>query len=231
MKKEMTKVQRVIVLTALILIVGVGIHIGIGMIEEQSMTDPLEKVEGEADEIVKSKAKVQVSGEVVNPGIYEAELDMRVQEVIDMAGGFTEKANRDKVNLVAYVKDGQKIDVPERKEEETASKSSTKSSSKSSSSKSSSSKTTSAKTPKPTKESTPEPEPTPEPTPVEHFSISINTASADDFASVEGVSRTVAENIVAYRDSNGPFETLESLMDVPGVTLKVYQALEPFLQN
>lgn len=226
MKKELTKVQKYVVVIVLILVAAFGIQFAAEQIRKPVTEDTLEKVSGQTEEIVKSKAKVQVAGEVVNPGIYEAELDMRVEEVIQMAGGFTESANVDKVNLVAYVKDGQKIDVPALKETSSTSKSS---SAKKSSSSASQKATT--KTEKSNKEATPKPEPTPEPTEPAKFSINVNTASAADFAAVAGVSSAVAEAIVTYRDENGPFESTEGLLDVPGVTMKIYKSLEPFFQN
>jgi competence ComEA-like helix-hairpin-helix protein len=44
-----------------------------------------------------------------------------------------------------------------------------------------------------------------------------NNASAEDLAALDGVSRTVAENIVAHREAHGPFDSLEALAAVSGV--------------
>lgn len=219
MKKELTKAQKYIVAVVLILVAAFGIQFAAEQIRKPVAENTLEKVSGQTEEIVKSKAKVQVAGEVVNPGIYEAELDMRADDVIQMAGGFTEKADRDKVNRVAYVKDGQKIDVPAIKE--------TSSSSKSSSAK----KSSSAASKKTVNEATPKPEPTPEPTEPAKFSININTASVEELAAIDGIGRATAEAIVHYREENGPFQSAEYLLDVPGIGMKRYKILEPFLQN
>lgn len=227
MKKELTKVQKYIAVIVLIFVAAIGIQFAMNSIGQQGKEDTMVKMEEQTEELEKSKAQVQVAGEVVHPGIYEAELDMRVQEVIDMAGGFTEKADRDEVNLVAYVKDGQRIEVPAIKESTSGSSKSSSSTSKKSSS-STTTKTTKTATAKPT--ATPTPEPTPEPTEPPQFSLNINTASVEDFASVNGISREIAEAIVSYREEYGPFGSLESLLDVPGVTLKIYNTLEPFLQ-
>jgi DNA uptake protein ComE-like DNA-binding protein len=43
--------------------------------------------------------------------------------------------------------------------------------------------------------------------------IDINKADADRLATIPGVDLTTAESLVAYRDTNGPFETLEELVD------------------
>ncbi|MCZ7532798.1 MAG: helix-hairpin-helix domain-containing protein [Acidimicrobiia bacterium] len=45
----------------------------------------------------------------------------------------------------------------------------------------------------------------------------INTADEAGFEALPGIGPVIAERIVAYRDEHGPFETLESLLDVPGI--------------
>lgn len=231
MKKELTKTQKYVGVIVLIFVTAFGMQFVMNRIEQYGNEDTLTKAAEQAEEIVKSKIMVQVAGEVVHPGIYEAETDMRVQEVIEMAGGMTEKADRDKVNLVAYVKDGQKIDVAAVKEAKatTASKSSSSKSSGSSKKTTAAASTKSSASAKATE--TAKAAATPKPTQPPIFSLSVNTASAEDFAAIEGVSREMAEAIVQYRDANGAFAYPESLMDVPGVTLAVYQKIEPFLQN
>ena len=52
----------------------------------------------------------------------------------------------------------------------------------------------------------------------QHFSpIGINKATATDLASVLDVPAAVAEAIVAYRDKNGEFKSLDDLKKVPGL--------------
>lgn len=56
--------------------------------------------------------KVQIDGAVVNPGIYQLPEGARVEDAIQYAGGLREDADTSKLNLVARVKDGQRITVP-----------------------------------------------------------------------------------------------------------------------
>lgn len=56
--------------------------------------------------------KVDVEGEVQNPGVYELSSDARVQDALIAAGGLTPEANRNAINLAAKIADGQKIYVP-----------------------------------------------------------------------------------------------------------------------
>src|SRR5690625_7844382 len=55
---------------------------------------------------------VDVKGEIENPGIYEVEHHFRVYDVIELAGGFTENAGSDHVNLAEKVHDEMIIFVP-----------------------------------------------------------------------------------------------------------------------
>jgi len=63
-----------------------------------------------------STIKVDVSGAVENPGVYEVDSDSRAEDAVLKAGGFSEKANLEYVskslNLAQKISDGQKIYVP-----------------------------------------------------------------------------------------------------------------------
>lgn len=47
--------------------------------------------------------------------------------------------------------------------------------------------------------------------------VRINTADAAALEGLPGVGPVLAERIVSYRDSHGPFATVEDLLDVPGI--------------
>lgn len=55
---------------------------------------------------------VQVSGEVANPGVFDVPPGTRVYELLDMAGGLTEESDIDRINVVGFVRDGQRVDIP-----------------------------------------------------------------------------------------------------------------------
>ena len=59
--------------------------------------------------------RVQVSGAVLEPGIYDVPASCRVEEAIAAAGGLTENADSERVNLVRKVRDGMQIRVPVQK--------------------------------------------------------------------------------------------------------------------
>ncbi len=57
-------------------------------------------------------AFVHICGEVVYPGVYEVAADARVCDVLLLAGGFTDEAEADSVNMAQYVFDGMQVVIP-----------------------------------------------------------------------------------------------------------------------
>ena len=57
---------------------------------------------------------VQVSGEVRAPGLYHLPTVARVEDAVSAAGGPTEDADFDQINLAARVTDGQRVVVPRK---------------------------------------------------------------------------------------------------------------------
>ena len=58
------------------------------------------------------KIKVYVCGAVRSPGVYELDADARINDALEVAGGFAENADIDIVNLADVAADGQKIYFP-----------------------------------------------------------------------------------------------------------------------
>lgn len=69
-------------------------------------------------EAVKKSIYVYVCGAVANPGVYKAEEDARVYQVIQMAGGILPEGAGDYVNQAAAVTDGERLYVPFQSEVE-----------------------------------------------------------------------------------------------------------------
>lgn len=55
---------------------------------------------------------VDISGEVNNPGVYNIEPGMIVDQAVMVAGGYTDKADVEAINRAEKVYDGMKIVVP-----------------------------------------------------------------------------------------------------------------------
>ena len=60
--------------------------------------------------------------------------------------------------------------------------------------------------------------------------VHVNTASAPLLARVSGLSATVAGNIVAHRDANGPFKRRRDLLKVPRLGEKTFEQCAGFLR-
>jgi comEA protein len=47
--------------------------------------------------------------------------------------------------------------------------------------------------------------------------VDVNTASAQELQGVPGIDQTLAQNIVSYREANGPFSSVDDLIRVQGI--------------
>lgn len=59
--------------------------------------------------------------------------------------------------------------------------------------------------------------------------IDVNTASATELQQVPGIDQTLAQNIVSYRDANGPFSSVDDLSKVQGMDQQKLDSLKNYL--
>lgn len=64
----------------------------------------------------KRKMCVFITGCIQQPGVYELEEGTRLYQLVELAGGFTQEAAEDYLNLAEYVRDGDKITVYSKEE-------------------------------------------------------------------------------------------------------------------
>lgn len=159
---------------------------------ETSTSNPIENEPDDSTPIEKS-IFVHVDGAVTTPGLIELPEGARVNDAIQAAGGFTEEALHDAVNLARVLSDGEQILVPSTAQtegDEGATSSATLSPG-----------TTSGK-------------------------VNINTADAATLDTLPGIGESTAAKIVADREANGPFKTVEDLKRVSGIGDKKFTQLE-----
>ena len=61
---------------------------------------------------IQNNIYIHIMGEVKNPGVVIAKEGDRIKDIIEKAGGTTEKADLKNINLAYKVEDGQKINIP-----------------------------------------------------------------------------------------------------------------------
>ena len=147
--------------------------------------------------------RVQVSGAVLEPGIYDLSANCRVEEAIAAAGGLTENADSERVNLVRKVRDGMQIKVPAQKATRTSSAQKKNAQTKSALGESASGKSGSNKAGSGRNNSMMQ-------------SVRINSASAGELQQLPGIGPALAQRIVDTR-SRGRFTSAEDLLRVPGI--------------
>ena len=64
---------------------------------------------------------------------------------------------------------------------------------------------------------------------VEVKKISINNATVEELMTVKGIGEAKARSIVEYREKHGLFQSLEQLMNIPGIKEKTFEKLKEFL--
>lgn len=56
--------------------------------------------------------------------------------------------------------------------------------------------------------------------------ININTASQEELCTLSGIGENTAKKIISYRESKGPFQTIEDIMNVPGIKESKFEAIK-----
>jgi len=59
--------------------------------------------------------------------------------------------------------------------------------------------------------------------------VDINTAGATELQSVPGIGKSLAERILAFREKNGAFGSVDDLLKIQGIGEKSLQKLRPYL--
>jgi len=147
---------------------------------------------------------VHVAGAVAMPGVYELDPNARVQGAIVAAGGPLPDADPNTLNLAAPLSDGARIYVPRIGEVVPP--------------------TVAMPGPQPNASTDPAGDGAP-------TVVDVNTASAVELEALPGVGPATATAIVAERDRNGPFLSVDDLDRVPGIGPTKIEALRELVST
>ena len=135
----------------------------------------------------KYEVTVYVSGEVTSPGVVTLDSSCRVKDAIGACGDFTPLADKNGVNLAQKLTDGMQINVPAQ----TAQQNTTQTPAQNAKSAPSSSGNAEI--------------------------VNINTATKEQLDTLPGVGPATADKIIEYRQTNGPFQSVEDIKSVRGI--------------
>jgi competence protein ComEA len=155
---------------------------------------------------------VYVAGEVLKPGVYALAPGARAQDALARAGGPKSDADLVAVNLAAPLEDGTEIAVPKIGEAAPRARRSTVP------------RTRAAHAPRGhggRRRAAPQ-------SPLAQ-SVDLNLADASELEALPGVGPALAARIVAYRETNGPFASVDELADISGITPRLQDELADFV--
>lgn len=145
---------------------------------------------------------VHIGGCVAVPGVVSLDAGSRVADAVAAAGGLTGDAAADAVNLARIVEDGEQIIVPSTEQVRAATQAADGSPSQGASPQDAGA----ASGPNPGK-------------------VNLNTASSTELQSLSGIGASKAQKIIAYRESNGPFKSVDDLTKVSGIGEKTLETI------
>ena len=158
------------------------------------------------------KITVYVSGAVAKPGLHEIAPGSRAVDVIEAAGGMTEEANEDRVNLAKICKDGMQVNVPRLSAKELRKLKQAQNVYVGDS----------ANAVQPANY-----------VPVEQQDYSdgkirLNSATLEELEELPGVGEVTAQRIVEYRNLHG-FNKIEDIMNVKGIGQAKFNKMRQYL--
>lgn len=205
---------------------------------DNNITEDLEDSIEDGNSIVENKKEtfnkihIYVTGEVNNPGVVILNEGSRIIDAINSAGGATDKADMEKINLVYILEDGMKVNIPSESDlknnekfeyivvgsgegddiEVTNSSSSSEGSSSSENSNSGSSGSNASKG-------------------FNKYSVvNINTASQTELETLPGIGPSLALKIIEYRKQNGKFSSIGDIKNVSGIGDNKFEKIKSYIK-
>lgn len=153
---------------------------------------------------------IHVCGQVVTPGVYALPEGSRVWDAVEAAGGLTEEAQPDAVNLAWVITDGSKVTIPDRSQAQDQGFSWYET-------------------------GTGGPAANGGTDQGEMFTentsglVDLNRATVEELMTIPGIGQSRAQAIVAYRQSHGSFGTIQEVMEVTGIKEGLFEAIRQYI--
>lgn len=163
---------------------------------------PRKRLEMPLPSVAPAMVVVYVAGRVAHPGLYRLPPGKRADDAVRAAGGVLPDADPVAVNLAAPLADGDEIAVPAVGD--TVRRSTVRT----------------ARSRKARRSSRASAAP---------IVVDVNAAGGDELGDVPGIGPAVAARIVAVRAQEGPFTSLDQLLDVSGMTPAKLDRAAPYL--
>ena len=167
-----------------------------------TLDEPASAVTPEMYAEVPTTIKVYVSGEARLPGVYELPADARADDALQAAGGPTSDAALELVNLAKRLSDEEHIHIPGQSERGDSLGVSEVIPSVS----------VGAVRADPSGK------------------LNINTATVEEFTSLPNIGPSRAAAIVDYREREGPFDSVDDLMNVGGIGEKITNSIRDLVE-
>lgn len=166
----------------------------------------------------KAPIAVHIKGAVPRPGLYEFPNGARLQDAINAAGGLLASANADAINLARLLQDGEQIDIPYKEGLAPAGGSDT-----------SQEFNNGAADPFAAAAEEESAASAPQNSNAAVELININTASAEELDTLPGIGPSIAQRIVEYRTQNGPFATIDEIINVSGIGPATFEKIKDLI--
>ena len=142
---------------------------------------------------------VYLCGEVCKPGVYVLQEGSRLYQAVEEAGGLTANAQAEAVNLARILADSEQIYIPNISESIDQIENETQNVISSA-----------AAVPSVSSDGL----------------LNINQASESELMQLPGIGQVKAAAIVTYRNSNGPFSSIEEIKNVPGIKEAAFEKIK-----
>ncbi len=171
---------------------------------------------------------VDVAGAVKHPGVYHLQPGARNIDALNAAGGPTPQANTDAINLAAPAQDGSQLYFPTRAEHPSggAAPGTDVSASQPSADSAGTAAAPASPAARKSRHSGSRANKLRSPS---QGQVNINTASEAELERVPDIGPAMAARILAFRQQNHGFQTLDDLRQVRGIGPKKFAKMEPFL--